>query len=90
MNEELTKLITQRFALLNIDDVQVEYEDDDDDDVVYWIAPSDEEEYEDSETYIEVVPIDFDYDIASQVNFQLYMSMRYGWNDWNARFTEVY
>ena len=93
MNKELNKLITQRVALLNrLNKVSFYSEDGDDDDVTFVItAPEEEDSTQgDSESYVELIPIDFDFDIDDKTSFDIYITLRFFWNDWKALYTEVF
>lgn len=90
MNNELTRVLTERIELLsaqsiNPNDTRTE------DEFIVVAAPEEEVyEWEDSEQEAESVLVDFDFDFEEKTDFDVLMTLKYFWKDWNPLYTEVY
>ena len=38
----------------------------------------------------EAIPFDYDYDIDNQTDFDLFITIKYYWNDWNPIVTDIF
>lgn len=85
MNNQLIQLLTERVALLMraIPDQSIR-----DDEAAYFAEAHEEESVDQHEK--ETILVDFDFDIDNQENFDVYMNIKYFWNDWNPILTDIY
>jgi hypothetical protein len=61
--------------------------------VEYRFVTGSEEETQERQGSIsdtESVPFDYDYDIDSQTDFDLFITIKYYWNDWNPIVTDIF
>jgi len=60
------------------------------DDVAYLVTAPELEEHKSMEEEFESILVDFDFDLEDQADFDIYLKIKYFWNDWNPILTDIY
>ena len=87
MKLELIQLLTERIELLNRDEKVGAGKKED---VTYVVADSEDGQAPEQQNEVESVLVDFDYDSNDEENFNLYIDLRFKWNDWNPVYTDIF
>lgn len=92
MNNKTIKLLNERNALLRAQNGGFEPYLSETDDAIAIISVRNTLENEETETdsYVETVLVDFDFDNDVQTTFDIFMTIRYFWKDWKPIYGEVY
>ncbi len=93
MKKQLASLLTERVALLKYSGLSFEDSAYGDAGLYAYLMKSNAEEIrhdEEREYEVETMIVDFEFEQEESKDFDIYMTIRYYWNDWNAIYTEVH